>query len=83
MDQVLAAVVTTIGLIVVALIEKDRRASKKRWQENKDDHNFVVDKIENLGKSLGISIDRVERGVERTEKKLDNHIRDHAKGEFD
>jgi hypothetical protein len=82
-DQVLAAVVTTIGLIVVALIEKDRRASKKRWQENKDDHNFVVDKIENLGKSLGISIDRVERGVERTEKKLDNHIRDHAKGEFD
>jgi hypothetical protein len=83
MDQVLAAVVTTIGLIVVALIEKDRRASKKRWRENKDDHNFVVDKIENLGKSLGISIDRVERGVERTEEKLDNHIRDHAKGEFD
>jgi hypothetical protein len=35
-----------------------------------------------MGKSLGISIDRVEKGVERTEAKIDEHIRDHAKGEM-
>ena len=81
MEAVLVAIVGVIGAIAVALIESGRRTSKARWEENKADHNFVVDKIENLGKSLGISIDRVEKGVERTEAKVDQHIRDHAKGE--
>lgn len=81
MEAVLVAIVGVIGAIAVALIESGRRTSKVRWEENKADHNFVVDKIENLGKSLGISIDRVEKGVERTEAKVDQHIRDHAKGE--
>ena len=79
--EIVAAVVGVFGAIAVALIEKDRRDSKKHWSENKEDHNFVVDKIENLGKTLGISIDRVEKGVERTEAKVDEHIRDHAKGD--
>ncbi len=82
MEAVLVAIVGVIGAIAVALIESGRRTSKARWEENKADHNFVVDKIENLGKSLGISIDRVEKGVERTEQKIDQHIRDHAKGEM-
>jgi hypothetical protein len=81
-EAVLVAIVGVIGAIAVALIESGRRTSKARWEENKADHNFVVDKIENLGKSLGISIDRVEKGVERTEQKIDQHIRDHAKGEM-
>lgn len=81
MEAVLVAIVGVIGAIAVALIESGRRTSKARWEENKADHNFVVDKIENLGKSLGISIDRVEKGVERTEAKVDQHIRDHAKGD--
>jgi hypothetical protein len=80
-EAVLVAIVGVIGAIAVALIESGRRTSKARWEENKADHNFVVDKIENLGKSLGISIDRVEKGVERTEAKVDQHIRDHAKGD--
>lgn len=63
------------------MIEKGRRNDEQRWEENKADHNFVVDKIESLGKSLGISIDRVERGVERTEEKVDRHIADHARGD--
>lgn len=75
------AIIGGVSLILVAMIQGERRASKSRWDENKADHNFVVDKIENLGKSLGISIDRVEKGVERTEQKVDQHIRDHAKGE--
>lgn len=81
MEGVFIAVIGLISAVSVALIEKGRRTDAKRWEENKQDHNFVVDKIENLGKSLGISIDRVEKGVERTEKKVDEHIRDHAKGD--
>lgn len=75
------AIIGGVSLILVALIQTERKASKTRWDENKADHNFVVDKIETLGKGLGISIDRVEKGVERTEAKVDQHIRDHAKGE--
>lgn len=81
MPDIWVALIGAVSLIVVALIESGRRTSKARWEENKADHNFVVDKIENLGKSLGISIDRVEKGVERTEAKVDQHIRDHAKGD--
>lgn len=81
MPDIWVALIGAVSLVAVALIESGRRTSKTRWEENKADHNFVVDKIENLGKSLGISIDRVEKGVERTESKVDQHIRDHAKGE--
>ena len=82
MEAVAVSCIGLVGAVIVALIEKGRRTDVKRWEENKADHNFVVDKIENLGKSLGISIDRVERGVERTEEKVDRHIADHARGEF-
>jgi hypothetical protein len=82
MEAVYVALITTFGAILVAMVESGRRKNNSRWDENKQDHNFVVDKIDNLGKSLGISIDRVEKGVERTEQKIDQHIRDHAKGEF-
>lgn len=81
MPDIWTPLIGALGLIAVALIETGRRTSKARWEENKADHNFVVDKIENLGKSLGISIDRVEKGVERTEAKVDQHIRDHARGD--
>lgn len=82
MNEIIVALIGTIGVVIVGFMEHGRRSDKSRWEENKADHNFVVDKIENLGKSLGISIDRVEKGVERTEAKIDQHIRDHAKGEM-
>jgi len=81
MPDIWVALIGAIGLVSVALIESAKRTGAKRWEENKADHNYVVDKIDNLGKSLGISIDRVEKGVERTEEKVDQHIRDHAKGD--
>jgi hypothetical protein len=71
-----------IGLIAVALIEKDRRSSKTMWEENKLDHNYVVEKIDTLGKSLGRSIDKTNKSLERVEDKLDTHIRDHAIGDL-
>lgn len=81
MEAIAVAFIGTVGAVLVAMIESGRRKNNARWDENKADHNFVVDKIDNLGKSLGISIDRVEKGVERTEAKVDQHIRDHAKGD--
>jgi hypothetical protein len=82
MEAILIAVIGTVGAIAVAFLESGRRTSKSRWEENKEDHNFVVDKIDTMGKTLGISIDRVEQTVIRNETKLDQHIRDHAKGEL-
>ena len=82
MIEIIVALVGVIGLIAVALIEKDRRSSKAMWEENKTDHNYVVEKIETLGKSLGRSIDKTNNSLERVEDKLDGHIRDHAVGEL-
>lgn len=82
MNEIIVALIGMTGMVIVGFLEHGRRSNKARWEENKNDHNFVVDKIENLGKSLGISIDRVEKGVERTESKVDQHIRDHAKGDI-
>ena len=82
MVEIIVAVVGVIGLVAVALIEKDRRTSKAMWQENKTDHNYVVEKLELIGKSLGRSIDTTNKSVERIEGKLDTHIRDHAKGDM-
>ena len=81
MTEIIVAMVGVLGLIAVALIEKDRRSSKIMWEENKTDHNYVVEKIETLGKSLGRSIDRTNKSVERIEDKLDTHIRDHVVGD--
>lgn len=83
MQEIITAAIGALGIILVALIEKDRRSTKKNWEQNKTDHSFVVAKIEDLGKSLGHSIDRVEDTAIRTEGKLDQHINDHVTGKLD
>lgn len=75
MVEVVVASLAAISAVIVALIEKTRR-------ENKRDHGIVAEKLDMLGKSLGRSIDRVEENTVRTEVKLDEHIADHARGEF-
>ena len=82
MTEIIVALVGVIGLIAVTLIEKDRRSSKLMWEENKVDHNYVVEKIETLGKSLGRSIDKTNKSLDRVEDKLDTHIRDQAVGDL-
>lgn len=82
MNEIIVAAIGTIGLVSVALIETARRTSNKRWEDNKADHNSVVNKIDELGKSLGRSIDRVEATSIRTEQKLDQHINDHVTGKL-
>jgi hypothetical protein len=80
--EIIVALIGAMSAACVALIERERRQNKSRWEDNKQDHNFVVSKIEDLGKSLGRSIDRVESTALRTETKLDQHINDHATGNF-
>jgi len=75
METVAVALIGLVGAVMVALIEKGRR-------ENKSDHSALGEKVELIGRTLGISIDRVERGVDRTDTKIDQHIIDHARGEF-
>jgi hypothetical protein len=82
MTEIAVAGIGAISLVLVALIESGRRSNNRRWEDNKADHNFVVDKIEQLGKSLGTSIDRVEDTALRTEGKLDQHINDHVTGKL-
>jgi hypothetical protein len=82
MNEVLVALIGLVGVLGVGYMEHGRRTSNRRWQKNSEDHNFVVDKIENLGKSLGRSIDRVEETAVRTENKLDQHINDHMTGKL-
>jgi NurA-like 5'-3' nuclease len=73
MEAITVALITLVGAVLVALVEKGRR-------ENKSDHGVVSEKLDIIGKSLGRSIDRVEETVVRNEVKLDQHIRDHVKG---
>ena len=73
-EAVTVALITMVGAVLVALVEKGRR-------ENKADHGVVSEKLDIIGKSLGRSIDRVEETVIRNEVKLDQHINDHARGD--
>ena len=103
-QNIFVAVVPVLGLIAVAYLQFVYKAGKKRgeeaqeanalfmaqWEINKQDHDFVVSLIDNMGKSLGHSIDRVEGTVNQNhkvmqeiDKKLDTHIRDHAVGSFE
>ena len=103
-QNLFVAVVPVLGLVAVAYLQFVYKAGKKRgeeaqeanvlfmaqWETNKQDHDFVVNLIDNMGKSLGHSIDRVESTVNQNYKvmqnidqKLDTHIRDHAVGNFD
>jgi len=80
MNEVIVALIGGLSLVIVAMIQANKKVGKARWEENKADHNFVVEKIDSLGKSLGLSIDRVEDTALRTEVKLDQHINDHVTG---
>jgi len=75
MEAITVALITVVGAVLVALVEKGRR-------ENKSDHGVVSEKLDIIGKSLGRSIDRVEDTVVRNEVKLDQHISDHARGDL-
>lgn len=75
MEAIIVALIGLVGVVTATLVEKGRR-------ENKADHGNVSEKLDLIGKNLGRSIDRVEATVIRNEEKLDEHIRDHARGDL-
>ena len=88
-QNVIVAIITACSLMAVAYLQFVYKAGKKRgeearleWKQNHTDHDTVVGMIQQLGKSLGRSIDKTNNSVDRIEGKLDTHIRDHAVGEF-
>lgn len=82
MTEIAVAIIGVAGVLGVGYMEHGRRKSNRRWEKNSEDHNFVIDKINQLGKSLGHSLDRVEETAVRTEGKLDQHINDHMTGKL-
>lgn len=64
---ILAAVVTAIGGVIVAVLDKFRK-------ENHTDHQVVLGMLKILHKGQN----RVEAKVERLDERLDNHIEFHA-----
>jgi isochorismate synthase EntC len=82
MTEIVVALIGTVGVIAVGYLEHGRRANNARWEQNSVEHGHVVDKIETIGRSLGISIDRVEETALRTEQKLDQHLNDHLTGKL-
>ena len=89
-QNIIVALITACSLIAVAYLQFVYKAGKRRgeeakseWVQNRADHATVVSMIQQLGKSLGRSIDKTNDSVDRIEGKLDTHIRDHALGGFD
>ena len=87
--NIIVTIITASSLVAVAYLQFVYKAGKKRgeearadWKQNKEDNEYVVARITDFGRSLGISIDRVEATAVRTEGKLDQHINDHATGKL-
>ena len=83
MTEIITALIGASAVVAVGYLEHGRRTNKKRWDKNSEDHGHVVNMIERMGQSLGISIDRVEETALRTEKKLDQHLNDHLTGKLE
>lgn len=83
MSEIVVALIGAAAVVAVGYLEHGRRTSNARWRQNSEEHGHVIDKIESIGKSLGISIDRVEETALRTEEKLDQHLNDHLTGRLE
>tara|TARA_Y100000310_G_scaffold37001_1_gene34804 strand:- start:15098 stop:15349 length:252 start_codon:yes stop_codon:yes gene_type:complete len=75
MEQIVVALLGVLGLLIASMVEWSRRTHQR-------DHAMVLQMLKQMGDSLGRSIDRVEQTAIRTEKELDGHIADHARGAF-
>jgi hypothetical protein len=84
---------TLITAVVAGIIEKRTRRDDEKWIQNTREHEALVSRLEDIGSSLGRSIDRVEinlstaidvlgRRVEQVDEIMVSHIEDHARGVF-
>lgn len=68
MEAVLVAAITAVGGILAILVQKGR-------DENKSDHNLVMEKLVDLH----TDVRHVEVKIDHVEEKLDSHLVEHSK----
>lgn len=69
MELVLAASVTGLFTVIVAIVQKGRR-------ENKQDHGLVMGKLDHLGQEIRKDLRQVRYELNAHRDDLKNHIRE-------
>jgi hypothetical protein len=91
--EVLVGLIGAASLVLVAVIERRGRKDEEKWENNTNEHNALVKRVEDIGSNLGRSIDRVESNlgenisrlankIEQHDEVLFNHLATHAEQEF-
>lgn len=66
---IIVALISTIGIIVVGLMQLFKKEARANAQENREDHAIVSQQLRMIFKS-----------VNRVDDKLDKHLDGHAEG---
>jgi hypothetical protein len=75
--EAVTALIGALSLIAVAVIERRTRNSDDKWEQNSSDHKALADRVEDIGKSLGRSLDRVEDNIAMHIIRLENKVEQH------
>ena len=81
--EIAVAAVTALTAIAVAVIEKRTRRDEEKWQQNTDEHNALVGRMDMIGSNLGRSLDRVESNLSEHLSRLENKVERHDEVLFD
>ena len=66
---IIVALISTIGIIVVGLMQLFKKEARANAQENREDHAIVAQQLR-----------MIFRSVNRVDEKLDKHLDGHAEG---
>ena len=66
---IIVALISTIGIIIVGLMQLFKKESRANAQENREDHAIVAEQLR-----------MIFRSVNRVDEKLDKHLDGHAEG---
>lgn len=66
---IIVSLISTIGIIVVGLMQLFKKESRANAQENREDHAIVTQQLRMIFKS-----------VNRVDEKLDKHLDGHTEG---
>ena len=75
--ELLTAVIGGLSLIAVAIVERRTRREDERWDLNTREHETLVSRMEDIGSSLGRSLDRVEINLSVHIARLENKVEKH------
>lgn len=66
---IIVALISTIGIIIVGLMQLFKKESRANAQENREDHAIVAQQLR-----------MIFRSVNRVDEKLDKHLDGHTEG---